>query len=65
MDEEHLNGRHCFPPFRDECSNLEGLIKYVHSVVKEGNCVYCGQHFTTEESVKQHMNDLGHGKLNL
>jgi hypothetical protein len=32
--EEHLRKAHCFPPFRDECANLEGLLELVNDKVK-------------------------------
>lgn len=65
MDAHHLDSKHCFPPFREECYNVDGLIDFVAKIVAKGNCVYCGQHFATPDSAKQHMSDMGHGKLNL
>ena len=65
MDLHHLSSKHCFPPFREECVDVQGLIDCVTDIVQKGNCVFCGQHFSSPESAKQHMIDMGHGKLNL
>lgn len=63
--EEHLRSAHCFPPFRDECVDLKGLIECVEAIVHEGRCVYCDSHFATTDSAKQHMADAGHSHLDL
>jgi hypothetical protein len=63
--EQHLLAQHCFPPFRNECSNLQGLIDHVEAVVKKGQCVYCELEFGCEDSAKQHMADVGHARLDL
>ncbi len=39
--EEHLLKVHCFPPFKDECTNLDGLIAHIEDLVKGGLCIYC------------------------
>ncbi len=57
--------QHSFPPFEAECINYNGLVEYVRAKVGKLCCVYCDIKFNSEESVKQHMNDVGHGKLNI
>ena len=56
---------HCFPPFKEECTDLEGLLDYVNEKVKRGECLYCENDFGSKDSVKQHMADCGHGKLDI
>lgn len=63
--EQHMLNHHCFPPFRAECTNLEGLIAHVQSIIEKGQCVYCELEFGCADSAKQHMADVGHGKLDL
>ena len=63
---QHMKEKHCFPPFPEECLDAEQLAKYVEKkICKEYKCVFCSQIFGNEDSVKQHMIDLGHSKLNL
>jgi hypothetical protein len=65
VSEQHLSKQHCFPPFKSECSNLEGLMTHVEEVIKKGQCIFCELEFGCEESAKQHMADVGHGRLDL
>jgi hypothetical protein len=37
----------------------------VESVIQKGQCIYCELEFGSEESAKQHMADVGHGRLDL
>jgi hypothetical protein len=62
---EHLKKEHCFPPFREECVNLDGLIAFVRERVSKGECIYCEQAFGCMDSAKQHMADSGHAKLDI
>ena len=62
---DHLKTKHNFPPFAEECINVEGLKKHVENKIKKGYCCYCHLHFLSEESAKQHMIDLGHNMLNI
>jgi NAD-dependent SIR2 family protein deacetylase len=56
---------HNFPPFEHECINYDGLVEFVQGKLAKFECVYCHISFHSEESVRQHMNDLGHAKLNI
>lgn len=40
-------------------------MSHIRSKIKEGLCIYCESLFHSEESVRQHMDDLGHSMLNL
>lgn len=39
---------HNFPPFSDQCINIEELTIFVHEEIKSGNCLICEQTFTCE-----------------
>lgn len=56
---------HCFPPFKNECVNLAGLMDFIEETINKGHCIYCDLTFATGDSVKQHMNDVGHNKINI
>jgi hypothetical protein len=38
---------------------------FIEETINKGHCIYCDLTFTTGDSVKQHMNDVGHNKINI
>ena len=53
-----------FIPDREFCSDLEGLVGYLHEMVKLGHmCVYCHRVFTTWQGCQKHMISKQHCKL--
>lgn len=60
---KHL-AMHNFPPFKDNCLDLDGLVEKVRSIIEEHRCPHCEAQFHSVESTKQHMIDVGHMGLN-
>jgi len=53
-----------FVPDREFCSDLEGLVGYLHEKVKLGHmCLYCHRVFTTWQGCQKHMISKQHTKL--
>jgi hypothetical protein len=61
--QDHLL-EHNFPPFRENCRKPAELKTFVASIIQSGECLYCGLVFTSADSARQHMVDVGHGMLN-
>lgn len=38
---------------------------FIEDTINKGHCIYCDLIFATGDSVKQHMNDVGHSKINI
>ena len=53
-----------FVPDREFCSDLEGLVGYLHERVKLGHmCIYCHRVFTTWQGCQKHMISKQHSKI--
>uniref|UniRef100_A0A7S3L7H2 C2H2-type domain-containing protein n=1 Tax=Amphora coffeiformis TaxID=265554 RepID=A0A7S3L7H2_9STRA len=53
-----------FVPDREFCSDLEGLVGYLHEKIKLGHmCLYCHRVFTTWQGCQKHMISKQHTKL--
>jgi pre-60S factor REI1 len=53
-----------FIPDREYCTDLEGMIGYLHEKIKLGNmCVYCHKVFTTWHGCQKHMIQKEHTKM--
>ena len=53
-----------FVPDREYCSDLEGLVGYLHEKIKLGHmCIYCHRVFTTWQGCQKHMISKQHTKI--
>ena len=53
-----------FVPDREFCSDLEGLVGYLHEKIKLGHmCIYCHRVFTTWQGCQKHMISKQHSKI--